>query len=138
MNDSALIFNECDNQQLLLASVNIHADNTVQTPTQADHCCYRYLVFPLIKLNWAQTWQFLHILCNPNTFSKISTTQLCMQFYISYMNPLDTKVIQHLLESLVFYQHLIDSFSSLWRKVLISLIVVPVWYPGKHMFLWHI
>ena len=65
MNDSILIFNECDNQQLLLASVNIHAENTVSTPTQADHHCYKYLVFPLIKLNCSQTWQFLHILLQP-------------------------------------------------------------------------
>lgn len=134
MNDSILIFNECHNKQLLLASVTIHAEYTIHTPTQLGHHYCRYFSFPSDQTKLGTDLAGFTYTIQLITVSKIFTTQFYMWFYILHMNLPDT---QHLLDSPFFYQHLADhgfSFSlffSSWGKALTSFTVVAVWFPGK-------
>lgn len=108
MSDSILIFNECHNQQLLLASVTIHAEYTIHTPTQLDHHYCGYFSFPSDQTKLGTDLAGFAYTIQLITVSKIFTTQFYMWFYILHMNLPDTWVAQHLLASPVFCQHLAD------------------------------
>lgn len=105
MNDSILIFNQCHNKQLLLASVTIHTEYIIHTPTQlGNHYC-RYFSFHSDQTKLGTDVAGFKYTIQLITVSKIFTTQIYMWFYILHMNLPDT---QHLRDSPFFYQHLAD------------------------------
>lgn len=97
MNDSILIFNQCHNKQLLLASVTIHTEYIIHTPTQlGNHYC-RYFSFHSDQTKLGTDVAGLNILYNSSPFPKYLLHRFICGFiyYIWISQTLSIYVIVH-------------------------------------------